>query len=141
MTLRLVREPSINGATMGCLFLNGHFSCFTLEDEIREGVKIPGETCIPAGRYNIILCHSDRFDQVLPLLLAVSQFDGIRIHAGNTVADTAGCILVGKDRVETGLRQSRVALEALMATLRSATEATEPIAIEIENPRTVAKAA
>ncbi len=137
MNLRLIREPSFQGATMGCLFVDQRFACFTLEDEIREA-KIPGETCSPAGRYRIALTMSERFKTVLPLLLAVSQFDGIRIHAGNTHADTAGCILVGKERREAGLLQSRVALENLLTQLRTADG---DIWIEIENPQAAEQAA
>lgn len=137
MTLRLIREPSFNGATMGCLFVDGRWVAFTLEDQIRD-VKIPGETCIPEGRYRIALTKSERFQMVLPLLLAVSQFDGIRIHAGNTHADTAGCILVGKDRREAGLLQSRVALENLLTQLHTAEG---DIWIDIENPQAASQAA
>lgn len=65
MRLRLVREPSLEGATLGCLFVDGHFAAFTLEDEIRErpgepvgAWKVPGATAIPAGRYRVIVTPS-----------------------------------------------------------------------------------
>lgn len=140
MTLRLIREPSdANGRTFGVLFVDGRYCCFTLEDQIRPvGEKVPGQTAIPAGRYRVLLTHSGRFQTTLPLVIGVPAFDGIRIHAGNTIADTAGCILVGKDRTDTAVLQSRVALDRLMATLR-----TDPahIDLEIENPREIAQAA
>ena len=138
MNLRLIREPSISSATLGCLFVDGHFACFTLEDVIREtpgqpvrAWKVPGRTAIPAGRYRIIRTMSERFRKVLPLLLAVNGFDGIRIHAGNGPLDTEGCILVGKDRRHGTVLQSRVALAALDERLSSATGETW---ITIVNP-------
>lgn len=131
MNLRLVREPSVNGCTFGVLFLEGHYAAFTLEDEIRPaGVKVPGATCIPAGSYRILLTMSPHFQALLPELIGVPQFEGIRIHAGNVIADTAGCILVGKDRNAATLLQSRVALEALLSQLA---KAETPIWITIEN--------
>lgn len=128
--LRLQREPSQHGATLGSLYLNNVWQCFTLEDAIAD-VKIPGRTAIPAGRYPVVLTPSRRFQRVLPLLRDVPAFDGIRIHAGNVIADTAGCVLVGRDRAEAAIRQSRVALESLLEAL---TRATTPIEIRIENP-------
>lgn len=128
--LRLQREPSRHGATLGSLYLDNVWQCFTLEDEIRDE-KIPGRTAIPAGRYPVVLTPSRRFHRVLPLLRNVPNFDGIRIHAGNVIADTAGCVLVGRDRAESAIRQSRVALEALLEAL---THAKTPIEIRIENP-------
>lgn len=83
--------------TPGVLYFEGDKFCDTLEDQVREpGVKVPGATAIPAGRYEIRLTYSRRFKQVMPQLLNVPGFEGIRIHAGNTERDTEGCILVGK---------------------------------------------
>ena len=54
-----------------------------------------GKGCIPSGTYRLLLTRSSKFDRWLPLLWKVPGFTGIRIHAGNTVADTQGCILPG----------------------------------------------
>jgi hypothetical protein len=80
---------------IGDLFIGEEYFCHTLEDEIREeGVKVYGATCIDAGRYQIVLTKSNRFKRIMPLLLNVPRFEGIRIHGGNTSKDTHGCPLV-----------------------------------------------
>src|SRR5437773_6046728 len=95
MELLLRRRASAHGCTIGELVVDGVFECYSLEDEVRGGPKIPGQTAIPAGRYRVVITPSQRFGRLLPLLEDVPGFEGIRIHAGNTSADTAGCILVG----------------------------------------------
>jgi len=80
---------------IGDLFIDGEFFCHTLEDEKRaDGLKVYGETAIPTGVYNVILTVSNRFKRLMPLLLDVKGFKGIRIHGGNTSKDTHGCPLV-----------------------------------------------
>ena len=132
MNLRVIREPSTVAATMGLLLIDGVFTCWTLEDVVRE-VKIPGETAIPAGRYDVRLSLSQRFQKVLPEVLAVPGFTGIRIHAGNTQADTHGCVLVGRVRVYDRVEESKLALMNVMEHLRRATTAGDPITITIED--------
>lgn len=118
MILTLVRQHTNDLRTMGELLVDGVFQCYTLEDPVRApGIKIPGETAIPAGDYHIEINVSPRFGVRLPLLLDVPGFEGVRIHAGNSEADTHGCILVGADRTENRLVASRVALSALMQKL------------------------
>lgn len=135
--LRLVREPTANDATLGVLFVNGHFFSFTLEDEIREVVgapveqwKIPGVTAIPAGQYRVLLTMSQRFQRVLPLLLDVPGFSGVRVHPGNTHADTSGCVLVGTSRLSARLGGSKIAFELLMERVQGLTD----LWISVENP-------
>ena len=132
MHLRVIREPSTAAATLGILLIDGVFTCWTLEDVVRP-VKIPGETAIPAGRYDVRLSLSQRFQKVLPEILAVPGFTGIRIHAGNTQADTAGCLLVGRIRAYDRVEESKLALMNVMEHLRRATTASDPITMTIED--------
>jgi len=81
--------------TLGKLYINGSYECFTLEDAVRNGTKVLGKTAIPIGTYKLIIDASVRFKQDMPHILDVPDFTGVRIHAGNTSADTDGCILLG----------------------------------------------
>jgi hypothetical protein len=80
---------------IGHLYIDGEFFAHTLEDEKRaEGVKVYGKTAIDDGVYEVKLTYSPRFKRLMPLLLNVPRFSGIRIHGGNDSGDTLGCILV-----------------------------------------------
>jgi hypothetical protein len=61
----------------------------------------------------------------MPHLIAVPGFEGIRIHSGNTAADTDGCVLVGDTRGPDSVGQSKVAFERLFRLLDSATDEIE----------------
>lgn len=118
--MRLQRDASGAGCTPGRLFVDGVHECFTLEDTVRLGAKVPGETAIPAGRYRVAVTWSARFQRQLPLLLDVPGFTGIRIHAGNVAGDTAGCLLVGLGRAVDSITGSRLALQPLQAKIARA---------------------
>ena len=98
MELTLYRHtPNTEGYrnNIGDLHIDGEFFCYTLEDEIRpDGEKVAAETAIPAGRYKVILTMSSRFKRIMPLLVDVPIFQGVRLHGGNSSADTEGCPLV-----------------------------------------------
>lgn len=119
--------------TIGRLFVDGEYQCYTLEDKVRD-TKIFGETAIPAGKYKVVIDYSPRFKRELPHILDVPGFEGVRIHPGNTSEDTEGCILVGKLWGGTNfIGQSRKAFEELFAKMKAAVAAKEEIELEIEN--------
>lgn len=126
---RIFKGPSY---TIGRLELDGKYFCDTLEDCVRPaGVKVRGLTAIPAGNYEVILNWSPRFKRVLPLVLDVAGFSGVRIHAGNCAADTEGCVLVGFNQVKGRLVASRPTLDRLMEKLLAAVKAGGKIWLEI----------
>jgi hypothetical protein len=135
MKLTVIRNPSVQGATIGTLSIDGTFECYTCEDVIRApGVKIPGETAIPAGSYPVVLDYSNRFGATMPHVLSVPGFNGIRIHPGNTAADTEGCLLVGLTKQAASVGASRIAFGSLMIKLTAALHAGGKVAIEYLNP-------
>lgn len=135
MKLVVQRSPSSAHSTIGELSVDGRFECYTLEDVIRPpGVKVPGQTCIPPGTYAVQLTMSQRFNRVLPLLIDVPMFSGIRIHPGNTDANTEGCILVGWVKGVDQILQSRDAFAALFSKLLDAETKGDTITIEVRNP-------
>ena len=96
LNIKVERKIFNDTCTIGEMFIDGVFHCHTLEDVVRpDGVKVFGQTAIPKGKYEVVINHSNHFNKDLPELLKVPMFDGIRIHGGNTDADTEGCILVG----------------------------------------------
>ena len=122
--LHLVRERSVNGTTLGALFVRGEWYCWTLEDQVREqpgrpvaSWKVPGQTAIPAGDYTLIVTPSKRFGRPLPLLVKVPGFEGIRIHRGNRKDDTEGCLIVGFGRAAEAVTNSAACELALTTRL------------------------
>ena len=132
MRMLLQRLPSANGCTLGELTIDGQHVCWTLEDIVRPaGEKVAGKTAIAAGVYQITINRSTRFKCLLPLLLDVPGFTGVRIHPGNTQYDTEGCILVGRHKKVASVEQSRAAFDPLMSRLNAAQANREAIYIEI----------
>lgn len=129
MELKLVREIFTDESTTGSLYVNGKFECYTLEDKVRP-VKVKGLTAIFPGHYEVVVTFSARFKKMLPLLLNVPQFDGVRIHPGNTAKDTEGCILVGTGRQADKITGSQMAFAKLFDALASAAQR-EKIFLEI----------
>jgi hypothetical protein len=134
MNLTLRRKWLTDQTTIGELYVGGAFFSYTLEDVLRPaGVKIKHQTAIPAGRYEVVMSWSNRFQRVMPRLVNVPMFDGILIHVGNTSADTSGCILVGKMREKNLITESRSAFNRLYNLLAEAALSGK-IWIEIYNP-------
>lgn len=110
MELLLKRKYLKNNYTIGDLYIDNKFYCNILEDTVRDfnkdgtfncgELKISGHTAIPYGEYEIKVTYSNKFNRELPLLLDVKHFAGIRIHRGNTVDDSSGCLLPGENKKE-----------------------------------------
>jgi hypothetical protein len=95
MLIEVKRFDFKDNYTAGRMYIDNLYFCYTLEDVVREGVKIDGQTAIPAGTYDVIIDDSTRFGRPMPHILNVPNFKGVRIHSGNTSKDTEGCILLG----------------------------------------------
>jgi len=118
MKILLKRLHKTSNSTIGELSIDGKFECYTLEDVERES-KIYGKTAIPKGTYEIVMTMSNRFKVVLPLLLNVKNYEGVRIHAGNSAKDTEGCILLGQTRSIDFIGNSKMALAKFLQKLKT----------------------
>lgn len=110
MKLEVKRIAKRNTYTIGKLYIDGKYFCDTLEDKDRglkqydsissiKRFKIPSQTAIPTGTYEVIVNKSPKFKRMLPRLLNVPGFEGILIHRGNSDKDSSGCLLVGENKV------------------------------------------
>lgn len=136
MQLKLNRIFKTNTFTIGELYINEKYVTDTLEDRVRpEGEKVYGKTAIPEGTYEVKLTHSPKFKKILPEILNVPNFSGIRIHTGNSSKDTEGCILVGTwdGEKEDWVGNSRIAFDELMALLEEATNNKEKVTITVKS--------
>lgn len=119
MKIIVKRLHKTQNSTIGELSIDGKFECYTLEDVERES-KIYGKTAIPKGTYEIVMTMSNRFKIVLPLLLKVPNYEGVRIHAGNYAKDTEGCILLGQTRSVDFIGNSKKAVSNFLPKLKNA---------------------
>lgn len=129
MKLTLQRKHGTTGYTHGTLSIDGVYFCDTLEDQERTE-KIKGETAIPCGHYKVTVDMSIRFKRFMPLIHNVPNFEGVRIHNGNTDKDTEGCILVGEYLRDGFITKSRDTFQALMKRINEV-RAKDVITIEI----------
>ncbi|MBR6842853.1 MAG: hypothetical protein IKM77_11235 [Prevotella sp.] len=90
---------------------------------------------IPEGRYAVVITWSPKFNAWLPVLLGGPDFNhlfkGIRIHAGNTAKDIAGCILVGRNQQVGRLFESRKWLYEVKQKIVEAKARDEPVWLTI----------
>ena len=118
MELILQRYSDNGDDTLGLLYINGEFFCYTLEDEHRD-VKKAGETRIPCGFYSVGWMEHDTpltkyyrsryhwFDKHIEVK-GVKDFTGVYFHVGNTDKDTAGCVLLGDGANNNTLHKGRI---------------------------------
>lgn len=142
MELFLKREIFTDVSTIGVLSINGQFECYILEDKDRglnstmplseiEKLKVYGKTCIPYGRYEIDWTMSNRFKVMMPILLKVPGYEGIRIHKGNTEIDSLGCLLPGRKKANNMISESTFATNQLYNKIQTAKSRREKVFITI----------
>ena len=148
MLIRLIRNKPRGNAIFGCLYVDslmqGEHHQYAFATDTLEHYQY----AIPTGCYRLRITQSDKFGELLPILDGVFGFArphtpmrqrvGIRIHAGNTIQHTTGCVLVGDaDASNQRLLSSRKALNQLRDYLLNYQKQNphEEIYIEISAPR------
>ena len=120
MMLTLRRISQSHFGTFGMLLAGDKALCVTCEEPWKDNA--PNVSCIPAGTYNCSWHDTQKFPNVWEIT-GVTGRSGILIHAGNTIKDTRGCILVGQEFLRNsdltiyGVGKSRAALDMLRLTL------------------------
>lgn len=133
MKIEVKRIAKRSTYTIGKMYIDGNYFCDTLEDVDRginqkdsldtiKKIKVAGATAIPTGAYKVIVNMSPKFQRNLPRLIDVPGFEGILIHRGNTDKDTAGCILVGENKVVGKVINSTVYEKKLVNILQNTKE-------------------
>jgi hypothetical protein len=125
------------------MWIDGVFEAYTLEDCVREDPlkpvsewKVPGQTAIPAGTYDVTIDFSNRFQRLMPHVLSVPGFTGVRIHAGNTDKDTEGCILLGQEKGTDFIGHSKAAFDTFFQQLQDAINADQSVTVTVTNEAT-----
>lgn len=136
MKLELYRYNFGDTYTEGRLYIDGKYAADTIEPRTRtlrsEADKIKHKTSIPYGEYRVVMSYSPRFRCLLPELLSVPYFSGIRIHSGNDASDTSGCILCGTKWRDGYIIGSRVATQRVIEKIKAAHDSREIITIDIK---------
>lgn len=146
MKLLVNRDVKASTFTLGTFTVDGKHLGYTCEDTDRTleddkngdgnpvdpGEKVYGETAIPRGTYKVELSFSHRFQKVMPEILNVPQFSGVRIHGGNRSKDTLGCILLGAQRLQDGVANCAGVNTRLIELIQQAEDRGEEVWITVE---------
>lgn len=130
MKLTLKRIALRQTYTIGKLYIDDVYFCDTIEDTVRDlnkngkfdnvEKKVHSKTAIPYGIYEIKWTYSPRFKKYTPQLMNVPSFEGIRIHAGNTSADTEGCLILGENKQVGKVLNSRATINKFYPIIKKA---------------------
>jgi hypothetical protein len=152
MKIILPRQPTMDTkrgrTTFGEMFLeDGTRLCQTLEDEIREDPdlstpqnedKVYGETCFPAGEYELRFRDSPHFGPESIEVVDVPGYKDVLIHGGIDVGSTLGCVIVGDivNKIEGTIAGAKLrgVLERIKDVLREAFARKERVFLEVRNP-------
>lgn len=127
MKFMLARDWKLLDRTIGRLYGDideTTWISYTGEDVVRKPgeAKVYGQTAIPAGTYKIILSFSPKFKRILPEILNVPGFTGVRVHGardGKVEFSTLGCVCVGMTHDSEGVYDCKVALDKVIALLKA----------------------
>lgn len=136
MKLSIVRDGEDPHHNLGQFFVDGRYFGETLEDadrflEQHPADKVPGDSAIPRGTYRVSMSFSGRFQKMMPLVEDVPGFTSVRIHGGNTEADTEGCPLLGSVRVGKAVANCSRINERLQDLIQDALDREEEVTLEI----------
>lgn len=130
MKLTLKRIALRPTYTIGKLYIDDVYFCDTIEDTVRDlnkngkfdngEKKVHSKTAIPYGTYEIKWTYSPRFKKYTPQLTSVPSFEGIRVHAGNTSADTEGCLILGENKQVGKVLNSRATINKFYPIIKEA---------------------
>lgn len=154
LELLLDRKYRKETYTIGNLYMDGEWFCNTLEDKDRglkssmsleeiNKIKVYAETAIPTGRYKVIMdvvspkynrvkWYKDNFGGRMPRLENVKGFSGILIHPGTTALDSAGCIIVGLNKIKGNVLESRATFQKLWKVLEQARKTGKTIYLTVQ---------
>lgn len=143
MKIEIKRLWKKSNYTIGKVYIDGKYFSESLEDKDRgltstmpleeiKKIKVKDNTAIPTGTYQVLYTYSPRFKRMLPLIDNVLGYEGVRFHAGNSIADTSGCILLGKNTKVGMVTESRVTCNSFYKLIEEAIKKGEKITLEIK---------
>jgi hypothetical protein len=112
--IELIRVAQSEKGTFGVIVKEGIPICVTCEDPWNDNKT--GISCIPEGAYSVMPHSGPKYKDVW-ILREVPGREAILIHNGNSIADTRGCILVGKSFSWASISNSRETLDYLRGVL------------------------
>lgn len=125
--------------TEGSVYINEDYFCDSLERPVTDYTladwKVPGKVAIPYGEYEVVRKVSPKFSprfngRLMAYIEGIPQFSGVLFHAGNTVTDTEGCVLLGERTSPGRLSNSRATVERFLDLLDRV--GTEKVKVKIE---------
>lgn len=153
MKLLLKRTYNCNDYCIGHLYVDGQYICDTIEDVDRmlddsmsiskiQSIKIKSQTAIPTGTYNVLMnivspkfalkqYYMDICRGKVPRLDNVKGYAGILMHCGINQNSSAGCLIVGYNKVKGKVVYSKQAFEKLYSILKAAYNKGDKITITI----------
>ena len=152
MIVTVKRIFNCNKYCISHIYIDGEYICDGIEDTDRMlnnemglseimKIKVPRKTAIPTGKYRLTLnVVSPKFQKYkyymffcsakMPRVLEVPGYEGILIHKGVDQNSSAGCLIVGYNKIKGKVINSQEAFEKLYEILNTANKKGEKIEIE-----------